>query len=245
VNDIQRELMRGLDELTPGRRAYLRRAYGALPRLDRPHILDVGCGRGGPTLELAVLSGGEVTGVDIDTVALVELAARAAAAGLTERVHVRECSMTALDFAPGAFDVVWAEGSAHVMGFEQCLDSWRRFIRPDGCLVIHESVWLRANPPADVMSRWRHIFPGIRTVSEYVDEIPEHGYTPLTAFALPEDFWWEDCYRPLVARTAALREKYGQDPDALAILQRQEAETDSYQRSWPWFGSAYFVMQRV
>lgn len=51
--DIHREIHQGLDEVTAGRREFIRKAFQILPKLDRPRILDIGCGRGGPTLELA------------------------------------------------------------------------------------------------------------------------------------------------------------------------------------------------
>ena len=41
-----------------------------LPELAKPRILDMGCGSGIPTLELARLSRGEAIGIDIDQPAL-------------------------------------------------------------------------------------------------------------------------------------------------------------------------------
>ena len=35
-----------------------------LTRKETPRILDIGCGSGVPTMELARLSGGEITGID-------------------------------------------------------------------------------------------------------------------------------------------------------------------------------------
>ena len=45
---------------------YTAKAFRMLPKLDNPRILDIGCGRGGPTMELARLSQGWITAVDID-----------------------------------------------------------------------------------------------------------------------------------------------------------------------------------
>lgn len=47
---------------------YTREAFKLLPRLDKSRILDVGCGSGIPTIELAKLSKGNLVGIDIDQV---------------------------------------------------------------------------------------------------------------------------------------------------------------------------------
>ena len=44
---------------------YTRKAFQMLPKMYEPRILDVGCGSGVPTLELARLSKGEIIGIDI------------------------------------------------------------------------------------------------------------------------------------------------------------------------------------
>jgi ubiquinone/menaquinone biosynthesis C-methylase UbiE len=45
---------------------YTRQAFHLLPELNKPRILDIGCGAGVPTMELAGLSSGQITGVDIN-----------------------------------------------------------------------------------------------------------------------------------------------------------------------------------
>ena len=45
---------------------FTRQAFQRLPKLNRPRILDIGCGTGVPALELASLSDGEIFGIDID-----------------------------------------------------------------------------------------------------------------------------------------------------------------------------------
>ena len=140
VLDIQRELHRELGRGSPARLGFTRKAFQMLPDLDDPRILDVGCGQGGPTLELTRLSGGQVTGLDIDQSALDELTRRADEEGLSDRVQVVHGSMFDMDFADESFDVIWSEGSMHILGFERALGEWRRFIRPSGFLVVHEMI---------------------------------------------------------------------------------------------------------
>jgi SAM-dependent methyltransferase len=241
--DIHGELYQGLDEVTARRREYLHRAYSMLPALDRPRILDVGCGRGGPTLELARLSGGEVTGVDIDAQALRELEARARAEGLSERVRVKHGSMTAMDFAEASFDLIWAEASIHAVGFERALQGLRRFLVDRGFLVVHEMAWLRPDPPAELAAHWRAWFPGIRTVEGYATDIPRHGYAVVGTFALPEDFWLHEYFEPLERRIAKLREKHRGDRAAMQVLDGEHREVRLHKRHAGWYGSAYLVMQ--
>jgi ubiquinone/menaquinone biosynthesis C-methylase UbiE len=49
---------------------YTRKAFNALPKCMNPLILDIGCGTGIPTIELAILSGGHVIGIDVDVISL-------------------------------------------------------------------------------------------------------------------------------------------------------------------------------
>ena len=72
---------------------YTRRAFRMLPRMDRPRILDVGCGSGVPTTELAKLSQGEVIGIDIHQPSLDRLTRKIKQAGLSDCVKALKCSM--------------------------------------------------------------------------------------------------------------------------------------------------------
>ncbi len=53
--DIFFEIHEGLPRQGPGRNRYTRQAYRMLPRLDKPRILDIGCGSGAPTLSIPLL----------------------------------------------------------------------------------------------------------------------------------------------------------------------------------------------
>lgn len=241
---IHRELHEDLERASPARLELTRRAFRLLPALDRPRILDIGCGRGGPTLELAELTDGEVVGLDIDQEALDELAAGIAWRGLGDRVRFVHGSMSNMDFAPESFDVIWAEGSIHLVGFEVGLETCRRFLRQGGFLVVHEVAWIRPDPPREIAGHWRGLYPGIRTVAEYLAEIPCHGYDLIAHFVLPEDFWWFDYYGPLESRIRELREKYADEPGTLEALDREQREVDLYEKYSRWYGSAFFAMRK-
>jgi ubiquinone/menaquinone biosynthesis C-methylase UbiE len=135
TGDIFFEIHQNLPREGPGRNEYTRKAFEMLPKSDNPHILDIGCGTGGPTLELARLSKGEVLGVDIHQPYLDELARKAERAGLSDHVKAMKCSMSKMDFPDESFDIIWAEGSIFIIGFERGLKDWRRFLKPNGYLV--------------------------------------------------------------------------------------------------------------
>jgi len=98
---------------------YTRAAFEMLPSLDNPHILDVGCGSGIPTLELLRLSNGRITALDIDQRMLDKLRDKAEAQGLSDRITILKVSIPGMDFTDESFDVIWAEGSIAVIGVRQ------------------------------------------------------------------------------------------------------------------------------
>ena len=243
VGDILSELHRDLlDEA--GRLEYTRRAFGMLPKMNRHDILDIGCGKGEPTLELAKLSNGTVTGIDINQATLDEFDRKAGELGLSDRVKSMNTSLRDIDFPDRSFDLIWTEGSIFVIGFEKGLREWRRLIRPNGFLVVHEMCWLRPDPPDEIRVYWEKIYPGICTVKEGVDVVPGCGYHLVGHFPLPDDAWWHLYYKPLEERIRAFKHKYGDDPKSLAVLDKQQSEVDLYHKHGKWYGSAFFVMQK-
>lgn len=243
AGDILSELHRDLlDEA--GRLEYTRRAFGMLPEMKRPDILDIGCGRGEPTLELARLSDGTVTGIDINQVSLDELDRKARELDSSDRVRTMNMSLRDIDFPDGSFDIIWAEGSIFVIGFEKGLREWRRLIRPKGFLVVHEMCWLRPDPPDEIRIHWERMYPEICTVEEDVAAVPGCGYHLVGHFPLPDDAWWHLYYKPLEERIRAFRREHRDDPRSLAVLDKQQGEVDLYRKHGKWYGSAFFVMQK-
>jgi len=238
------ELHSQLPRESPGRARYTRRAFHMLPAIKAPRILDIGCGTGPATIELASLSKGTVVAVDTYRPYLEKLERNAAARGMADRVQTMEMSMRELDFPAGSFDVIWAEGSIYIIGFERGLREWRPLLKPCGFLVVHEVAWLQPDPPGEIRDYWREMYPDISCIEERIESIRGEGYRLLGHFTLPEDAWWDEYYGPLEQRIALLRGKYADDPDALATLEQEQQEIDMYRRYSAWYGSAFFVMQR-
>jgi SAM-dependent methyltransferase len=123
-------------------------------------LLDVGCGPGTITAELAALvNPGRTVGIDREP-SVVEEAARSARPGL--EFHVGDVYQ--LDFEPGSFDVVHAhQVLQHLRDPIAALTEMRRILRPGGLLAVRDSdygafVWF---PGDHRLDRWREIYTDV------------------------------------------------------------------------------------
>jgi len=203
---------------------YTRRAFQMLPKIENPHILDIGCGSGVPTIELAKLSGGEIIGIDIKQSSLDELNRKIEEEGFSDRVRTMRCSLFEMDFPDESFDIIWAEGSIWVIGFERGLKEWRPLLKPNGFLVVHDE---------------------IKTVSNKLKKIPGCSYKLKNYFSLPEDAHWTEYYRPLETRIKKLYMQYKNNSEALKILKRHQNEIDMVKRNPNEYSSAFYIMQKL
>ena len=203
--------------------SFTRRAYSILPRMTRPDILDIGCGSGIPTLELARLSGGFIVGTDIDQTVLNRMNLYAKEADLSDSVSAVCASMTSLCFAGGSFDVVWSEGAIDNVGFQNGLIKWRDLLVPNGFMVVHDT---------------------LKDSDQKSDAVPGCGYLLLSRFELTPADWWREYFGPLQkilnsANGHLLEKKWG----ALEIesIRQEIVHFDRYDTR---YGSVYFVLQK-
>lgn len=195
-----------------------------LPELEKPRILDIGCGSGVPTIELAKLSNGKIIGIDIDQLLLDQLNRKIEENGFSNRIKTIKCSLFEIDFPDESFDIIWAEGSIHIIGFEKGLREWSRLLKTNGYLVVHDEV---------------------KNISDKLKKIPHYGYKLINYFTLPEDAWWIDYYRPLEIRIKKLRIKYKNDPEALKAFKKHQNEIEMVIKNPKDFGSEYYIIQKL
>lgn len=209
----------------------------------RPRVLDLGCGAGLQTLELARLTGGDVTGVDTHPAFLERLRAAARHPGFDGRVHAVAGDMRDLPFPDASFDLVWCEGAVYNMGFSEALRSWRRLLAPGGCLALSDAAWLRPDPPEPCRDLWR-AYPGMRDVPTHLAWIREAGYESLGWFILPESSWRDAYCVPLGLRLERFRADHADDPEALGLADRLQHEIEVFTQYLAWFGYAFHALRR-
>ena len=238
------QLHEGLPRQGPGSDEDTARALQMLaPWPPHPRILDLGCGPGAHTLVLARETGGEVTAVDLHQPFLDELARRAAEAGLGSRIHPLHAEMGSLE-VPVAYDLLWAEGSAYLLGVTRALALWRPWLRPGGGLAFTEAVWLKPDPPEELRAWWGRAYPGMLDVEGNLGRIRQAGYDAVGHFTLPESSWWAPYYQPLEARKDELMARYGHREDLREALDECTLEIAMFRRYSGWYGYEFFATRK-
>lgn len=174
----------------PGSVESTRRAFRMLPdSLKVERVLDLGCGTGGSTIVLAQDSGAHITAVDIHPPFLATLRARAEELGFAERITTVSADMADPASLGTGFDLIWAEGSAYSIGFENALQCWRPLLRSSGCLVVTELVWFVAKPDERARAFFADEYPDMRDETTRIDQARRAGYELLDSFRLPAEDW--------------------------------------------------------
>lgn len=244
ISEFMYELFSDMPRQGPGSNECTRKAYKLLPNLPpRPHILDMGCGSGMQTLELARISEGQITALDNYQPYLDDLKRRAEAAGLNNRIKTVNGSMFDLPFADGSFDLIWSEGAIYIIGFKNGLIEWKPLLNGGGYLVVSELTWLNTDIPDEISIYMKGEYPRIKTIAENMEIIRQVGYELVSNFTLPESGWWDDFYKPLRRRINLVGQKHMGNQEASEILDASRQEIDMYKKYSPYYGYVFYLMQ--
>lgn len=205
-------------------------------------VLDIGCGPGSQTIDLAsLLPSAHITAVDTHQPYLDELRRRARDAGFTSRIEAKAADMGSLDFEPATFDLIWCEGAAYVLGIATALRSWRPLLAAASAIALTEVVWLRDDPPPQITEFWNTEYPDISNLTGVREVFSTAQYRLLGDFVLPASAWWDDYYGPLERRMERLARQHAGDADFEAVIAAHRVEIDMYRRFGDFYGYAFFV----
>jgi len=220
------------------------------------HLLDVGCGPGNITVDLAAaVAPGRTTAADASPEALAKAGALAVERGLST-VDFMVADVHALDFADDTFDVVHAhQVLQHVEDPVRALAEMRRVCRPGGLVAARDGdyeamTWWPATP---AWSTWRSLYREVARRNGGEPDAGRHllawaraaGFTDITCtatawcFATPEDrAWWGGQWAERVLKSAfathALDHGLATEPDLRAL-------SDGF-REWALQDDAWFAV---
>lgn len=239
------ELFESLPRQAPGSVRATLRALSSLTL--PPHvlsILDIGCGAGAQTLTLARHLGGHIIAVDNHQPFLDTLTKRAAATGLRATVECRNGDMRTLAFPDGSFDLVWAEGSIYIMGFEAGLKMARPFLRKNGYAVFSDMVWLTEDPPAAAVEFFAAEYPGMMRSADIRSLVVTNGYALVDSFPIGVEDHWKTYYEPMQEQVRQIRSAHRTDAAARQLCDTLQQEIDVYASFSSAFGYVFYIMQR-
>ena len=244
MNDIFFEIHKNLPKEAPGSRETTRGVYNLIRTLPkRPLILDIGCGPGMQTLELAKISNGSIYAVDNHQPYLQSLLKNTKKYSLNN-IHIRNQSMFKLTFKEKKFDLIWSEGAIYIIGFEKGLKYWKKFLKRKGILAISEVSWIKKHPPVKLKKFWAENYPSIRNIEQNLELISKSGYKPLLTYVFPEKDWWNSYYIPLVKRINRLKIKYGKDKNAMRYIKTEQKEIELFRKYSSYYNYVFYVMQK-
>ncbi|MFW9876520.1 MAG: class I SAM-dependent methyltransferase [Candidatus Thorarchaeota archaeon] len=202
---------------------YTRKAFESIPEIDKPRILDIGCGTGVPTLELASISNGEITGIDIDQGALDKLNLKIKEKGLSDRVKVYNRSINDTRFDDETFDILWEEGTIHLLDLKKTLTECNRVLKLNGFMVSGEA------------SNWS---------DRKLKHFPRYGFNLIKQIPWETECWWTEYYSPLEQKINFLQKKY-ENVDEIEEIRRHITEIAMVKKNPAGFDCITYILQKI
>jgi ubiquinone/menaquinone biosynthesis C-methylase UbiE len=240
------ELFESLPRGGPGDNKSTRRAFNTIPEPpEQPFILDIGCGPGVQTIELAKLSKGRIIALDNHQAFLDKLIIKAKEEELLDHIVPKNRSMLGMDFEDNTFDIIWSEGALYFMGFQNGLRRCHQLLKHNGFLAVTEIVCLVNNPPVPLIQYFEKEYPDIKAVKDKIDLIQNERFQLISNFTLPESSWFDSFYLPMEKELTRLNQKYQGNEIAIGIFEEMKNEINLYKKFSDFYGYEFFIMQRI
>lgn len=245
MNTYFYEVFENIPRQGPGTNPSTRKAFGLikddLPA--KPEILDIGCGKGVQTLELANLCDGNITAVDNHQYFLDVLKTEAEKAGFDTRINPCNLDMATMSFGH-SFDLIWSEGAVFIVGIKEGLKQWKKFLKPNGLLVLTDLFWLSKDRPQELTKWLEEECLYVLTVNEAIREAENNGYSCINHFTLPMEGWTTEYLVPQQKLILKLRKKYTNNKEANDIFDRLDYEKEMFNKYNEYYGYEFLILQK-
>lgn len=239
------DFFKRVDRQGPGGESETRLATSIIPNFKRKiRIADIGCGTGSQTFVLAEEYDAEIDAVDLLPEMIDGIRKKCASRGFANQVHPVQASMDDLPFAPNTFDLIWAEGSIFIMGYEKGLKYWHQFLKPGGYVAVTDTSWLGNKRPKN-MGWINDNLPEIDTIENKIAQMEEAGYEPYSHFILPETCWTKNYYEPMKPVIEAFLKFHHGNETAQGFIDRMKEEIAYYEENKDCFGYVFYIGRKV
>lgn len=236
-------LFGGMGQLGPGGDVYTLDVLRTLPRGEFETIVDAGSGTGRQTIALARELGMVVHAVDSHGPFLDDLRRRASEAGVGHLVETHLMDMAEIPRVFKDIDLLWSEGAAYNIGFENALRTWAPAVKPGGLIVVSELALLGEDAPDDVTEFLSNVYPAIQTTARNLAAGERAGLRAVDTYTLPREAWVEGYYDVLGPRA----EKLVSHPDASVREMAAETlkEIEVFESSGGSYGYVFYSFERA
>lgn len=239
------QIHQGIPREGPGDSESTKKAFLKLVDLpSHPQILDIGCGPGFQTLDLAKLTNGTIIAIDNHSIYIDELKQKIQQPGLSAKIEVMAADMFNLDFPDEIFDVIWSEGSIYIIGFANGLKQWKKLLKPKGYIVASEITWLKPNAPQELADFWNTGYPAMQDIVGNCQILQDNEYKIIDYFVIPESGWWDHYYQPLEEKLQLFQQNYPDDLAVLEVINVVQQEINFYRQYSEYYGYVFYIGQK-
>lgn len=200
----------GRTRVRPGGKRATEWLLGQVPFTRETRVLEVACGTGATSMDIARRYGCHIEAVDLDEDALAVARERAQQAGLGDQITFRQANALALPFGDRSFDVLINEGMLTVLppaGKAQCVQEYLRVLKPGGFLLTQDLRRKQAGGQSGsnllTAEEWQQLLEqqGLQDIESLSGEL-----RLMSLDALVEDEGWQQAVR--ILETALLPENF-------------------------------------
>jgi cyclopropane fatty-acyl-phospholipid synthase-like methyltransferase len=200
---------------------YMREAFQLLPKLENPKILDLGCGSGLLSIELAKLTNADIYAIDINQQLLNRFNEKIIKFNLSDRIHVKKIDFLKNDFIDNYFDIIWEEGVVQIIGFKKSFKACHRILKDGGYLILGQA---------------------IKALKKNYDLISKSGFEVIHKLNWPEGCWWTEFYEPLEKLVNEIKE--GKKTDVFENISIIEEEINWVKKNPNESDCAHYILKK-
>ncbi len=202
---------------------YLHEILTYIPELIEPKILDIGCGSGVSTIELAKITNGEITAIDSNKESLEILEAKIKLNNFESRISVVHNSIFKVEIPKNHFDLIIAEGIFNIVGFKKGFRYFSEHLKEKGIFIIHDEY---ANK------------------EEKLKLFKAHHFNLLNSIFLDEKIWEELYVTCLEKKISELKIQHPEIKNFNQIFKTELAEIKMFTKTPEIFKSICYIIQK-